>query len=135
MIEEAIYTRLSGWSGLRALVSDGIYPLTAPQNAHAPFVIYQRASGPRLRSIVGGSGQANPRFQIDGYAPTYPAAKLVAAQIRLALDNFRGSIVLPSGRTVVIRACSLESDRDLIDDTADPTLFRVSHDFVLWHDE
>lgn len=129
-IEAAIHARLSGWSDLAALVADQIYPLTAPQNAVPPFITYQRVSAPRLRSTTGGSGQANPRFQIDAWAATYAEVKALAQQVRLALDNFRGAVA-----GVTIRSCSLESDRDLIDPEADPRLYRVSHDFLIWHDE
>jgi hypothetical protein len=130
MIEEAIFTQLNGWAGLSALAEDRIYPMTAPQNAATPFITYQRISGPRLRSLLGASGQANPRIQIDVYGASYASAKAVAEQVRLALDNFRGTVA-----GVVIRACSLESDRDLIDPDVDPPLHRVSHDFTIWHDE
>lgn len=130
MIEQAIFAQLSGWAALAALVGTRIYPLQAPQNAAAPFITYQRISAPRLRSLAGGSGQANPRIQIDVYAASYASAKAAATQVRLALDNLVGTVA-----GVKIHACSLENDRDLIDTSADPDLYRVSHDFTIWHDE
>lgn len=135
MIEEAINARLSSWPALAALIADRLYPMEAPQNAPAPYVIYQRITGSRLRSIQGVSGQANPQFQIDAYGITYAQAKAVAAQVRLALDGFRGVINLPDGTAEIIRSCSLEMDRDLKDTTAEPALFRVLHEFSFWHDE
>lgn len=130
MIEKAIFAILNGAPALSALVADRIYPLRAPQNAEAPFITYRRISGPRLRSIGGASGQANPRFQIDVFAASYASSKDAGTEVRLALDNFRGTAA-----GVVIRSCSLDSDRDLIDPDAEPTLYRVSQDFTLWHDE
>ncbi len=135
MIEEAIFARLSGWAGLAGLVGTSIYPMRAPQNVPAPYVVYQRISAPRLRSLLGGSGQANPRIQIDAYGTSYAQSKAVAEQVRLALDNFRGTVRLPDGTSVKIGACSLETDRDLIDGNMDPELFRTLHEFSLWHDE
>ncbi len=135
MIEQAIFTRLSQWPALMTLVGDKIYPLRAPQNVKPPFVLYQRISAPRLRSISGGSRMANPRIQVDVYAASYSGAKALAKQVRCALDNFRGDITTTDGDVVTIKSCSLDGDRDLIDPDAEPTLYRVSHDFLLWHDE
>ena len=135
MIEQAIFTRLSGWAPLASLVATRIYPMRAPQNAAPPFITYQRISAPRLRSITGGSGQANPRIQVDVYAKSYAGAKALATQVRECLDNFRGTIFTGAGASVTVRSCSLDSDRDLLDPDVEPPLFRVSHDFLIWHDE
>ena len=135
MIEQAIFTRLSGWLPLSALVEARIYPMRAPQNARLPFITYQRISGPRLRSMQGASGQANPRLQVDVYGGSYASVKAAANEVRLALDNFRGTIITGDGASVIVRSCSLDGDRDFLDTDADPQIFRVSHDFIIWHDE
>lgn len=135
MIELAIVARLTGWPDLKAMIGDRVYPLRAPQNATAPFIIYQRVTGPRLRSLLGGSGMANPRMQIDSYGLTYAQAKAVAKQVRLALDNFRGTVPLSDGQSVKVGAASLETDRDLIDGNMDPELFRVLQEYSFWHEE
>lgn len=135
MIEQAIYARLAAFSGLSALVGTRIYPLFAPERPVSPFVIYQRISAERTGSIYGPSNIAIPRFQIDAYATTYAGAKAVATQVRLALDNYRGTVSYTGGSTK-IRCAVLANDLDLYEDSIQPDpLYRVSMDFMVYHDE
>ena len=127
-VEDAIYSRLIGFAGLSALVGIRVYPSLLPQKVTYPAVRYSRVSGERLRSHSGASGLAMPRFQIDAWAETYDEAKAVAKQIRLALDNFSGTVA-----TVKIHAAFLDSDRDLYDDKAE--VFAVSADYTIAHQE
>lgn len=130
MIENVIYARLSGAAGFTALCSTRVTPIEAKQDQQRPFVTYQQVSGPRIRSTAGASGGAMPRVQIDCWGDTYTSARAVATQVRLALDNFRGT-----AGGVTVRAASLESELDLIDTEVEPKLFRVSLDFFFHIDE
>jgi hypothetical protein len=116
MIEEDIYTALSGFAGLSALVSTRIYPLHMPQGATFPAVTYTRVSGARINNLDGENIQ-NPRYQVDCWAESYSAAKAVAAQVQLAF-------AAASFTSVLI------ADRDDRDDTAE--IYRVSMDFSIW---
>lgn len=127
-VEEAIHSRLIGFAGLAALVEARVYPAKLPQGVTYPAVRYARISGPRARSHDGASGLATPRFQIDAWAKTYSEAKAVAKQIRLAMDNFKGTVA-----GVVIHAAFLDSDRDLYDDKAE--VHAVSADYTIAHKE
>lgn len=130
MIENAIYARLTGFAGFTALCSSRVYPVAAPQGATRPYVTYQQVSRQPIRSTSGASGGTRPRAQIDCWGDTYTSARAVAKQVRLALDNFRGT-----AGGVTVRAASLESELDLKDTEVEPKLFRVSLDFFFHIDE
>jgi hypothetical protein len=135
MIEQAFFARLAGFAGLAALVGARIYPVLAPEAAAAPFVVYQRITGERIDSLSGPSGMATPRFQVDVYATSYAASRAIAEQVRLALDNFRGTQSYPGGSTH-IRFIALADERDLIEQDVKPApLYRASMDFTIFHDE
>jgi hypothetical protein len=116
MIEEDIYTALSGFAGLSALVSTRIYPKRAPQGATFPHVVYQRVSGARITNLDTESIQ-NPRYQFDCWSTSYDEAKAVAVQLEAAL-------VASSVTAIPL------SDRDDEDDTLG--IYNVSMDFSVW---
>lgn len=111
MIEEAVYTRLSGYAGLSALVSTRIYPAgEVPQGAVKPYVTYQLISSPR-NSVMSRDTVTRPRFQITAWADDYLDAKNVKEQVRLALQRFSGTV---SG--MVIQAVFIISEYDTFDE-------------------
>jgi hypothetical protein len=130
VIEKAIYVRLTGFAGLAALVGDKVFPLRARPGVAAPYIVYSRVSGQRVRSLAGPSGLARPRFQFDCYGGTYAELRDVATQLRLALDGFRGTVA-----GVRIGGASLQNEIDAFDFEPDPDLFRASLDFLIFHAE
>ena len=110
-IEEAIYAHLTGNSGVAALVSTRIYPLTIPQDIALPAIAYQRISGPRIAAHDGPTGVARARIQITCQAPTYAAAKGLAMAVRQALDTFSGEVTV-SGNKVMVEAAMLANEWD-----------------------
>ena len=90
MIESTLYTRLSTYSGLTALVSTRIYPLVCPQGVTYPAVVYQRIST-MAREVAMGSdpGIVRARVQVTAWADNYTSAKAVADKVRLALERYR----------------------------------------------
>lgn len=112
-----IYARLSG------LASGRIYPVMAPQNVAAPFIVYSTVAATHLRNMVESSSKVNTRAQIDVWATTYAAAQTLAASVRSAME--------PNGADFSTGA--VEENPDFY--TPDSDLFRVSVDFSIWHDE
>lgn len=110
MIEEAIYTRLSGFSGLVALISTRVYDVeSVPQNPTRPFVTYQRVSGRRVQAMGVFTGLVSPgRYQVVAHAATYRSAKAVRTQLLAALDRWRGT-----DGTVTVQDTFVENDVDL----------------------
>jgi hypothetical protein len=85
-VEKAIYETI------RTLASGRVYGLRAPENATAPFIVFQRIDSERWRDINGPSGMAQATIQIDAYAETLFAAKDLALEIEDILDGFRDTV-------------------------------------------
>lgn len=93
MIDTAIYTVLSGDSGVSNLVGTRIYPLYAPQEPTLPYLVFRRVSiVNRDLTQSGVSGLARSRFQIDSYADDPLEAKQLAAAVRSALHGYSGTV-------------------------------------------
>lgn len=107
-IEEAIYSYLSGESGITDLVGTRIYPLVLPQNTEYPAITYYRVSGPEHHD----KDVAYPRIQLTAWAETYEEAKTVAAEVKAALQRFKGTMGVPG---VVVIQGVFQNDMDLYD--------------------
>lgn len=90
-IEADLYTRLSGFAGLTALVSTRIYPLVIPQDGALPAVAYQRISAIRTSSMGEDDGIVRARFQVTVWDTTFDSIRAVAEQIRQALQRYTTS--------------------------------------------
>jgi hypothetical protein len=90
-IDSALFSRLSGHAGLKALVSTRVYPPPAPQNAAYPLVTYQEIDRVSPHVMGKTAGVTHVRYQIDSWATTLSGAKAVAAQVEAALDNYAGT--------------------------------------------
>jgi hypothetical protein len=133
-IEQALYTRLTGFAGLAALVSTRVTPMALGQNlqdiaAFLDSLTYQKVSGTRLHSYGADPGVVTARFQIDSWARSYAKAKAVAFQVRAALANQYGT----TWSAVVIQNCRLENEIDDMD--AETGIYRVTQDFTITYEE
>lgn len=88
MIEETLFTRLSTFAGLTALVGPRIYPVIMPQGTTKPAVVYQRISSTRDSCMVDDAGIVRARFQVTVWAISHASAIAVKEQIRLALQRW-----------------------------------------------
>ena len=99
-IEAVIFTRLSGFAGLSALVSDRIYPVTLPQNVEMPAVTVALVSDIRIQAMGGFTGLVRARYQVtswsgehdDGTAGNPDEAVAVAKQLISALDGWTNTV-------------------------------------------
>lgn len=128
MIEQALYTILSGHAGLTALVGSRIYPLILPQSPLLPAVIYQRVDAAREGTHDGPSGLAHPLFQLSCWALDFDQARAVVAQVRLALDGYTGTV-----GGVEIEAIQSGHEDDQYEQ--DTKIYHSSIDFDIWHQE
>jgi hypothetical protein len=97
MIEEALYSRLTGFAGLTALVGPRIYAHLMPQGPSYPSVVYTRISAQRESAMGSDANLVHSRFQLDAWALLAKDARDVTEQLRLALERWRGT----SGTTVI----------------------------------
>lgn len=111
MIEEDVFDLL------KSLVSNRCYPLQIPQNGALPAIVYQRIANTPNNQLEGKPTLDQVRMQIDAYAKTYKAAKLLGKSIRTAMENAPFS-------------ATLQSDDDLFEPETD--VYRVSLDFYIY---
>ena len=113
-VQEQIVTLLSGGTAAGARV----YPLTAPDGVAKPYITYQRISSNSENVLSGDSGLTNTRMQIDVYATTYAQATSIGAQV-----------------DALMSAWSVQNVSVLLQDFFEDQvkLFRISHDYSLWH--
>jgi len=126
----AIYSRLSNFAALVALVSTRIYPVEAPGEASRPYCVFLTVSSQHLQNVGGPSMVVNSRIQVDSYAGLYIEASAIADQVRAALDGWNGTEA-----SIVVLGSSCIDHRDFIEDLANPPLYRVSQDFSVWFRE
>lgn len=120
-VETVLFSRLSGFAGLNALISNRVYPTVIPQNSPLPVVSYRRISTTRESAMGSDTGIARARFQLDSFAESFSAVRPVAEQVRAALQRWRNN----SG-TVVQDSFILSEDDDYDHETK---LYRVMQDF------
>lgn len=129
--EFGIYDLLKGLAGGR------VYALRAPQNVTTPFIIYQRVSSGRWRSINAPSGLEQATIQIDVYADNFAATKALAIQIEDILDGYRGTVYYGGDspqKSVRIAGISLVNDEDVLDQTDEPFLYRNIADYLVTYE-
>ena len=98
-IGKAVYTILSGASGVTAITSTRIYPDTVPQNAAFPYAVFQVIGTQPTDTKEGVSKLDVVRVQVDCYSENYDTTDTLATAIRAALDRYAGT---PSGSGVAI---------------------------------
>jgi len=133
-LEDDVRVRLLADGTVSGLIGARMHPGLLPQNPAVPALTYERISGPRIQSLTGPSGRGVARLQIDSWSSTYREAQSLAAAVRASLNGFIGNLSdgasPPQTRGVVIR---LDNERDLHEE--DVSLFRISQDYVINHEE
>ena len=88
---DALYSRLSGFAGLSALVAARVYPLRAPQGAALPYVTFQRVHAERESAMGVDVGVVHARIQVSAWGKTFTEAEAVKEQVRAALQRWSGT--------------------------------------------
>jgi hypothetical protein len=130
-VESWIYSRLTGFAGLSALIGTRLYPVVLPENATYPAISYRRIDAPNVAQTheATPAGLARPRFQFDCWGTTATSAKAVGEQCRLALEGHQNKAADPRIDGVIM-ADRRDGPRD-----PDNNLYRDSLDFFIWHSE
>jgi len=133
-LEEVIRMQLLNFAPLAALIGTRIYPITYPQDAALPVVVYQRTSGV---SEYGhdGPGSAESRFQISAFGKTYAEARQTATQVRRALNPWEVHQDTIGGN--LIGGCFLENELDLFNPAGaeSESDYQVLGDYLFLHAE
>lgn len=125
MLEQAIYSYISTYPGLIALVGSRIYPLVMPQNPTYPTVVYSRVSRVYEKDLSGTAWNQS-RMQFSVYATKYSDAKAVAEQIRAAFRDYKGEI-----NGINIMLADVTNEIDLYE--PDTALYHVLVDILIIH--
>ena len=112
-ITQAVYDRLSNYSGLTALVpSTRMYPVRAEQKPTRPYLVFRHVgTEPRQGAFDGDIGIADPRITVDCYADTLASARAVSEQVRGAMQRWSGTHA-----SVVVLDSQIEDEFDDYDE-------------------
>jgi len=114
-----------------ALVGDRITPGKLAQGGDYPAIVVSTAGGISGQTSAGRSGLVEARLQVSYYGESHLDAHTVSAAAIDLLDGYRGT----SGATQ-FDSISRVGTRDFLDPAlASPGdgLFRIDHDFIVWH--
>lgn len=96
LVEDFLYSKLSGDAGVAAIVADRIYP-EGTESIAPPYITYRTAHGESVRSLSGPSGLEVPVVDIFCYSKKPKEAKTLGGKVKDCLQPFVGTI---SGVTV-----------------------------------
>ena len=126
-LETEIYSRLSGFAGLTALVGQQIYPLILPQDGALPAVVFHVISEPRISNFGQDTGDVHARVQVTCFgekAAGQGSVLAVKQQVRLALQRYSGGN---------IQDCFVEGGGSAYE--SESKIFTVMLDFLIWFKE
>lgn len=110
MVDAAFYAALTAQIG-----SLKTYPVLATKNAVAPFLVYQRVSTTRERTMSGDAGRLVSIYRVDVYHQQLLQAATIAQAITTGLSGHSDE---------TIRYMAIETEQDASDISGDPTLYR-----------
>jgi hypothetical protein len=120
-VQNEIYSRLSTYAGLIALVGMRIYPLTIPDKEPLPAVTYFIVSDVPEHAMGADADIETIRLQISCWADDYDAAKAIEVQVKTALSRYRGGN---------IKDCFFDNSLDLYDGNED--IYHIPIDFIVF---
>lgn len=112
--ENAIRALLLDSAAVLALVSERIYPQSAPQKTpkedQAAYIVYQRIDTDPTHTMLAAGGLAFVRVQLELYGRSYDECRQIAEAVRLALDGYQGSVT--DGEGAVLNRCKIRRATD-----------------------
>ena len=89
-IEQTLYDTLRNDGTVAGLVSTKIYPNVAPDNAAAPYIVYQLIVGTAHNQLVGAPGSERKVLQLSCISSSYSNAKAIAVACKSAINGTVG---------------------------------------------
>ena len=106
-----LYTQLSGYAALAALVGTRIYPRQVRQPTEPPYLVTVKVSDVPVYSHQGYSHLRRIRQQVSVFAKTDASAEAVVAQLKLAMEAW------PAANSSV-QMCMMLEDYGLLEEEA-----------------
>jgi len=86
-IETTIYSTLTGYADLTALIGQRVYPSPAGEDATLPLIVYEIIADMPIMNLEGRDSMSNVRIQFSSWARTYGETKAINTQLVNALDT------------------------------------------------
>ena len=131
-IEAELVKFLKADEAVKALVADRVYPVMAPEDVDAPYIVYRRMGTARAETMAG-AGTPDPRFRLKCWANDYEQAIQLADAVRARMDGKPGD-----WGDIHVQRVKLEDESDVFDVfewDADDGAFGRQLDFTITHNE
>jgi hypothetical protein len=130
---KALRARLIDDATLFGYVGTRIYPGRAPQKPVMPYIVYHRISTVRSATLDAGNTKVpEVRMQCDVIATTQSEVETIMNQMRIVMDNFRGT---SAGVTILGVSVSDEQDQPEFFEGSDTVFYHSSLDFSIIYRE
>jgi len=136
MLQEGLVSRFAADPGITALIgtpqsrpdgSNGVFPVTMPQGAPLPCIVYMKVAGHEIDSMDGRGELRVSRVQIAGYGTQYGDAAKTAEAAKDAIVGFKG--LLDDGTQIDAVFLVLESDAF----ESVPKIYQEPFDVEIWY--
>jgi hypothetical protein len=101
-IEEALFSRLTGFAGLSALIGSRVYPCLLPQGTEKPACYYEIDETRRESTDQADDNYRITDLTVTAVADSYRSAKAVTEQVELALARWTQSSPVEVIETLVM---------------------------------
>lgn len=127
MIEKQLVLKLQEISGL----TNRIFPLVAKQGQDVPFVVYDRNSTNRDKTLNGFNGLVEVSIQLDVHEKSYTSLKTLSKSVIDKLKTLEGETL----GTYLIQSCEIDNEVEDIFDDDDNKLYVSFIDFTIIYKE
>lgn len=128
-IDDALYTYLSTYAGLKAIVGFRIYPMSLPDKVQLPAVVFSKTGEETVHAFGNDPGLKNLTYEVISMASTYYDAVDLSAQVLLALKDYTGTMGGSGG--VVVQRVFFEGEEPNY--AAENDIHYVTQNFIIWH--
>ena len=109
---------LANWiKAIEAVAAAGgrVYPIFAPAEAAAPYIVYRRLQTQQDYGMEGPSNPVNPTFRLTVWHERYEGAVALGEALRVAIDAYqRGQVAGVQAMSVADRSDAFEPSPELL---------------------
>jgi hypothetical protein len=135
LIQEAIVGHLQSAAAVAAIVGTRV-TWGAPDEdwESTAYITLSRIGHDHKRHMGGAVGLSRMAVQLDCWATTPSAATTLGEAVRLAMDNYQGTM----NTDVDVHGALMQSEHDAMEESVEgtqPTIYRVIQEWDVWHEE
>jgi hypothetical protein len=87
---KVVVARLAAHAGTATALAPRVFPNQAPQDTAYPYATYEEFDGERFPCMGSDGDLTRELVRVNLWHTDYPAGRALAAEVRLALQRFRG---------------------------------------------